>query len=42
MAIPYPMNCNHDILSAQFFRLHDYWSGFQSAADTGIIIVLLG
>jgi len=38
MATPYPMNCNHDILSAQFFRLHDYWSGFQSAADTGIIM----
>ena len=36
------MNCNLDISMAQFFRLHDYWSGFQSPANTGIIIVLLG
>ena len=40
MATPYPMNCNLDISMAQFFRLHDYWSGFQSPANTGIIVLL--
>ena len=34
------MNCNHDIFTAQVFRQHVHWSGFQSPVDTGIIVLL--
>ena len=34
------MNCKPNIASAQAFWQQDYWSGFQSPTDSGIIVLL--